>query len=143
MEGCPVTDDSEFVSLDRALRSKRVPLRNDTFIKTFLLNIGIEGVRETSGHIIAVRRDGGPNLNIGRGSTNGFVSEAEIIATAGPDARREPSAKRPGLWRVIHPEDPGGRDSGPLSGKTAKRVGEACPNCGMRLPLTGGDCGYC
>ena len=137
-----MTSRPPYTSLDAALRNKHVPVANDRFIKDMLHAMGVEGVYETTGYIVAVRADGGDDLNIYRGSTNGFASEEEVIAVAGEGQRREPSGDRTGLWRVVHPEDPGGRQSGPLSGKTAPRAGEPCPTCGMRLPLTG-DCEYC
>lgn len=124
-----MTAPKPYTSLDRALRNLRVPVRNDTFIKHFLHGIGIEGVYETSSYIVAVRRDGGPSLNIGRGSTNGFTSEEEVVRIAGEGARRYPSNARKGLWKVMHPEDPGGRESGPMSGRTPPRDYGKCPEC--------------
>ena len=118
-----------FTSLDAALRNKHVPVANDRFIKDMLHAMGVEGVYETTGYIVAVRADGGDDLNIYRGSTNGFASEEEVIAVAGEGQRREPSGDRTGLWRVVHPEDPGGRQSGPKSGRTAPRDYGQCLEC--------------
>lgn len=134
-----MTGEREYISIDRALNAQRVPLGNHTFIKGFLHKVGIEGVYESGGLIVAVRRDGGMSLNIARGSTNGFLSEDEVIEVAAADARREPSTAGRG-WRVIHPEDPGGRESGPMAGATAKRRGGPCPECGFELSLSG-TCG--
>jgi hypothetical protein len=93
---------------------------NDRFIKDMLHAVGVEGVYETTGYIVVVRAGEGPDLNIYRGATNEFVSEEEVIAVAGEGPRREPSDQT-GLWRVVHPEDPGGRESGPTSSRTSPR----------------------
>ncbi|WP_127818856.1 hypothetical protein [Microbacterium sp. CPCC 204701] len=97
-----MTADRESISIDRALKAQRVPLANHTFIKGFLHKVGIVGAYESGGLIVADRRDGGMSLNIARGSTNGFCSEAEVVEVAVADARREPS----GVWSRLARDSP-------------------------------------
>jgi hypothetical protein len=130
-----MSKERRYTTIDRALRSKRVPLANDEFIKRILQAVGATRVYETTGYI-GVERTGGPDLHIYRGGTKGFISEAEVVDIAGDEPRREPS-DRTGLWRVVHPEDPGGRQSGPMSGRTAPRDYGLCPQCFTRLAANG------
>ncbi|GAA5207606.1 hypothetical protein [Microbacterium kyungheense] len=118
----------QYASLDTALRNKHVPVANDRFIKDMLHAVGVEGAYQTTGYIVVVRAGVGPDLNTYRGATNGFVSKEEVIAVAGEGPRREPSDQT-GLWRVVHPEDPGGRESGPTSSRTSPRDYGQCPEC--------------
>jgi len=130
----PGTDP--YISIDRALRETGVPFENHRFIKDFLGRLDITGVRVAGNHVVAERADGGMSLHIENGSTNGFLDEDEIIRAVGAEAPREPSGIRRG-WRVIHPLDPGGRESGPMSGATPKRRGAPCLECFVELSLTG------
>lgn len=132
-----MTKEREYVSPDRALVETRVPFENHTFIKDFLHRMGIERVRVVGNYIVADRPEGGPSLNIHNGSSNGFLSEDEIDRVVGGDVRRGPSEEGGRGWRIIHPLDPEGRESGPMSGATAKRRGGQCPECGFELSLAG------
>ena len=61
----------------------------------------------------AVRRDGGPDLRIASGWSNGFVSEEEVVQVAGDVTRWE--SGRTGLWGLSHPEHGGGGQGGGAS----------------------------
>jgi hypothetical protein len=130
-----------YQSLQEALRLKRYPLENHGFVTRFSSAIEFEGFYETTGYIKAVRADGGPDVQIHYGGSNGFLSEEEVIAAAGLEAAgRRPSTERHGLWRVSHPVEAPGRD-GAMSGGSAKREYGTCPQCFIQFSADGScDC---
>src|SRR5690606_5475425 len=76
-------DRTEYASLGEALRAHRVPLENHRLIERLTGAIGIASYYVTSGYIGAERAHGGPALHIASGYTNGFLSEAELLAAVG------------------------------------------------------------
>jgi hypothetical protein len=88
----------------------RMPAENHEFIRRVTTAIGIAeycAVESSSkSYVIARRRGGLPDLHIAYGYRNGFVSEAEIIRTAGSGTGRAPSSRK-GTWYVGAPHDPG------------------------------------
>ncbi|TYL50415.1 hypothetical protein [Agromyces mariniharenae] len=127
-----------YASLGEALRDKRYPLENHAHIKRFTSVVGIEGFYETTGYIRAVRADGGPDLRIYYGGTNGFVSEEEVIRAAGDETPRGPSITRKGLWRIGHPTGAPGRDAG--ARRSLAREYGTCPRCFTKFSASG-TCG--
>ena len=128
--------EDEFSSLHGALSKARIPTENHEFIRRFTNAIGIAAYRvveASNTYIRATRRDGGPDLHIHYGYTNGFASEEEIVGTAGEAAQRKASSRK-GTWYVAHPEtkvyDGSGRSA------SVRREGVFC-GCGMQLSLTG------
>lgn len=114
----------------------RFPVDNDAFIRRFTDHIGIDYFEVTSTYVRAVRRDGGDDLRVYRSGTNGFASEAEVIAACG-DASRGPS-ERTGLWRVDHPNQ--APERGPATSASGRRThGEhgVCLECFTERSVTG------
>jgi hypothetical protein len=84
-------------------------------------------------YVIAVRRDGLPDLQIFYGYTTGFRSQEEIFAVAGRGVGYAPSSRK-GTWYVEHPINqvrPSGRRPGSI-----RRAPKLC-DCGMELSVTG------
>lgn len=75
--------DERFDSLSDALRERGVPLENWDVIRRVTDRIGIDSYHPGSGCFRAVRRDCGPDLNIGYGWTNGFTSYDEATEASG------------------------------------------------------------
>ena len=136
-----VPDDASsrvFKSLANALAANEIPVGNHALINKFCEYIGIDRY-EDRGYIKAVRADGGPALQIHYGWTNGFQSEAEVLAAVG-EAPFWPSERGTGLWGVSHPVN--NLDHG--GGGPAKHLREygTCPKHFLKLPATG-ICGEC
>jgi hypothetical protein len=116
----------------------RIPAENHEFIRRFTTAIGIAEYRAVANtgqpYIKARRRDGLlPDLHIYYGYTTKFVSEEEVVRTAGHGARCLPSSRK-GTWYVEHPTTrvrPGGERS-----RDTRREADFC-DCGMQLSLTG------
>lgn len=118
-----------FDSVEPALRALGFPVENDAFIRQFTDHIGSDHFEEMRSYVKAVRRDKGQDLQIYRGSTNGFASEAEVIAACG-DVSRGPSRNRPGTWRVDHPvQNPGRKTGAQLRRRGGRETREVCPEC--------------
>ena len=125
----------QYATLDDALTRFGIPDGNHAFIRTFVEAIGIRAYYETSGYIKAERADGGPQLNIASGWSNGFVSEQEIVDILG-DVDRWGDDERPRLWGVSHPINNIGHGGGGPAG-TGRRSYGTCPECFMELPANG------
>lgn len=136
------TAEDQNDSLLAALAKTRIPAANHEFIRQFTSAIGVAGYRvmdrSDKPHVIAMRRDGVPDLHIYYGYTTGFRSEHEIAQTAGPGAVGRPSSRK-GTWYVEHPVNqvrPAGERA-----RNTRREGGFC-NCGMQLSVTG-RCASC
>jgi hypothetical protein len=125
----------QYSSLDDALTQSGVPHANRALIHRFVEGIGIAAYYETTGYIKAVRSDGGPDLRIASGWSNGFVSEAEICDVLG-DVDRWLSDERVGLWGVSHPENKIGNGGGGPNSESVRSYG-MCSICFLDLPATG------
>lgn len=136
----PSSGQRQYSSLDEALRIHRIPWENDDVIRRITDGIGVCGYFGTSGYIRAVRGDGGPDLRIAYGYTNGFQSAEEANRILGEDARPWRS-KRRGLWGVLHRLEKT-RDGGTNAGRGPRGDGGECVNCGNRLPMSG-ICSFC
>lgn len=125
-------------SLDAAFEGHSIALENRELIRKVMSKLPIDGYYSRAGYIKATRTDSPRAMHIAPGYTNGFLSEAEILETAGDVERWE--SDRHGLWGLSHPEnrmrDGGARRS------AYQRVSVDCPTCGLELPLTG-VCGEC
>lgn len=126
------------VSLDEALRANRIPSENHATIRKLTAAIGVKSFSQTASarYVKAHRIDGGPDLFIEFGFTNGFVSEDEIIAID-PLLDREPSTVRKGLWVVWHPTN--GKHSNGASAARSRREKDygTCPDCRQLYSATG------
>lgn len=124
-------------SLIAALMKARVPAENHDFIRKFTTAIGIADFRAVERtdkpYVIAVRRDGLPDLHIFYGYTTGFTSKEEIFAVAGGGVGCAPSSRK-GTWYVMHPINQV-RPSGKRS-QSVTREAKMC-DCGMQLSVTG------
>jgi hypothetical protein len=138
-----VTDSSALIfdSVEPALRALRFPVGNDAFIRRLTDRIGVAHFEVRDAYVVAVRRDGRRSLQIHRSGTNGFASEAEVIAACG-DVSRGPS-ERSGLWRVDHPvQGPERRPATSPSGRRPDGSHGACPGCFTERSVTGAcSCG--
>jgi hypothetical protein len=125
-------------SLAAALSAAGVPPANHEFIRKFTDAVGIARYRfvDQPGkrYVVATRRDGGLDLHIYYGATNGFYSEDEVIRIAGEAADRRASGSRRGTWCVEHPVN-NSRPPGPRS-RDVRREGTRC-DCGLQRSLTG------
>ena len=101
------------ISLDRAMDDFKLPMENREFVREFAIAIGIEGCAVTSAYIKVIRTDGGPDVRIASGYSNGFVDEAEALRVTGGAHPVWASEKRKGFWGVDHPL--GGRPSSTAS----------------------------
>jgi hypothetical protein len=127
--------EAEFSSLHGALSKAQIPAENHEFIRSVTIAVGIADYRvveASKAYIRATRREGGPDLHIHSGYTNGFTSEDEAVGVAGSAVRGASSRK--GTWYVEHPVTkvrPGSARS-----TSVRREGAFC-DCGMQLSLTG------
>ena len=123
-------------SLTGALAKAQIPAENHEYIRRFTTAVGIDDYRVVESgktHIRAKRRDGGPDLFIYYGYTNGFTSEEDVVRAVGPGCERKPSSRK-GTWYVTHPVDQVATRS-PRS-RDVRREGNFC-TCGMQKSLTG------
>lgn len=130
------TADEGSDSLTGALAKAKIPTENHAFIAQFTSVIGIAEYRAVDGskpYVKAVRRDGLPDLYINWGFTNGFVSEEEIVRSAGRGVERNESSRK-GTWYVAHPTTR--VHSGRVRSHDVRREATRC-SCGMELSLTG------
>lgn len=126
-----------FDSVEPALRALGFPVENDAFIRRFTDHFGMDDFKPMSSYVKAVRGDGRKALEIHWGSTNGFASEAEVIAACG-DVSRGPSRDRPGTWRVDHPMQNPGRETGAqLRRRGGRETREVCPECFTERSVSG------
>lgn len=93
------------IPIDRAMEKFGIPLENRDFIRKFVVAIGVSGceIVRSKSYIKALRIDGGEDLRIASGWSNGFVDEAEALAATGGSQPVQPDAKRRGTWYVDHP----------------------------------------
>ncbi|BBZ20875.1 endonuclease/exonuclease/phosphatase family protein [Mycolicibacterium gadium] len=129
--------ESQSDSFVAALMKARIPAENHDFIRRFTTAIGIAEFRAVERadkpYVIAVRRDGLPDLHIFYGYTTGFTSKEEIVAVAGGGVGCAPSSRK-GTWYVKHPINQV-RPSGKRS-QSVTREAKMC-HCGMQLSVTG------
>lgn len=125
----------QYLSLDDAFTRTRMPDRNRQFIRTFVESIGISAFYATTGYIKAVRASEGPDLRIASGWSNGFISEAEILAALG-DVERWGNGDRAPFWGVSHPVHRIGHGGGGLAARLPRTYG-ACPDCFMEYSASG------
>lgn len=120
----------------------RIPAENHAFIREITKAADIIGYRVVhhvgKSYIVATRRDGGRDLHIEYGATNGFNSEDEAIRIA-PNAVGWGPSSRKGTWYVLHPVNKA-RVTGERS-RDVRRKATFCA-CGMEMSLTG-VCGNC
>lgn len=127
------------LSLEEALRVNQIPVENHPLIRRLTAGIGAVSFSQSTSarHFNAHRADGGPDLHIEHGFTNGFVSEDEIIAI-NPTLEREPSKMRGrGLWVVWHPVNKRRDSSGDRATSRVKRDFGTCPECHQAYSATG------
>ena len=127
--------EDDFSSLHGALSKAEIPAENHEFIRGLTSAVGITDYRVVEAgktYIKATRREGGPDLHIHSGYTNGFTSEEEAVGIAGSAVRGASSRK--GTWYVEHPVTKV-RPGSPRSA-SVRREGAFC-DCGMQLSLTG------
>lgn len=122
-----------YASIDAAFEGHSIALENRELIRRIMSRLPVDGYYSRASYIKATRTDSRRAMHIAPGYTNGFLSEEEILETAGDVERRESS--RRGLWGLSHPVNRI-RDGG-AGRSTHQRVSEACPTCGLELPLTG------
>lgn len=127
-------------TLDEGFRLLGWPMgENLRFVQNLLANIDVDGLYVTSSYLKVVRRDGGKDIRVHRGASNGFKSEHEIVDAVG-DVDRGPS-ERAGTWRVAHPDTTSGVMAG-QSTKPYRQPVRRCQvdGCGLILyPKTGCD----
>ena len=115
----------------------RIPAANHDFIRRLTAAVGIAEyravVRPDKPYVVAKRRDGGRDLHIYYGYTNGFESHDEIIRFAGSDAVGRPSSRK-GTWYVEHPDNR--VHSRADRSRSVRRQADFC-QCGMQLSVTG------
>ena len=133
-DGGMALGEHRFASLDAALETHQIPLDNRPVIRRFTSAVGIEAYIGTSSYLRAVRKDGGPDLHIAHGYTNGFRSRDEATAASGTP---QVSASTRG-WLVIHPIN-SLRDSGGAVGNTGLREHGTCSKCNT-LKTPAGSC---
>ncbi|QRY53823.1 hypothetical protein [Mycolicibacterium septicum] len=137
------TPDRLSDSLIAALSEARIPVENHAFIRGITNAAGVRRYRVVhhvgKSFVVATRCNGGRDLHIEYGATNGFASEEETIRIA-PDAvgRGERNSEK-GNWYVLHPVN-SARVGGERS-RDVRRKATFC-SCGMELSLTG-VCGSC
>ena len=135
------TADQPSGSLVAALAKARIPVENHDFIRRCVAAMGIAEYRvmlTSQPHVIAKRRDGGRDLHIYYGYTNGFSGEEEIVRVAGRGVGRGPSSRK-GTWYVEHPTTR--VHPGEQRRRDVRREAGFC-GCGMQLSVTG-MCGSC
>lgn len=129
-------------SLIAALSEARIPAENHAFIREIANAVDTVRYRVVhnvgKSYIVATRRDGGRDLHIESGATNGFDSEDEAIRIA-PNAVGWGPSSRKGTWYVLHPVNKA-RVTGERS-RDVQRKATFCA-CGMEMSLTG-VCGNC
>lgn len=134
--------DQTSSSLIAALSEARIPAENHAFIREIANATGVTGYRVVhhvgKSYVVATRLDGGRDLHIEYGGTNGFASEEETIRIAPNAVGRGPSSRK-GTWYVLHPLNQA-RVGGERS-RDVRRTATFC-TCGMELSLTG-VCGSC
>ena len=125
---------THYRSLSTALNERMIPLENHALITRVAEGIGIALYLETSTYIRAVRREGGPDIRIAWGWTNGFRSEDEVLATVG-DVQRWRSDRR-GLWGITHPVNRAWSNE-TASARHVQRDYAICPRCTLMLAANG------
>lgn len=129
-------DNREFASLDDALRAKNQTIANTAFLRRALGPIAATAYYDR-GYIKIVRAEGGPDVRIHRGYTNG-LTEQEAAALS--NENHVWVSKRTGTWGVDHPDH--GRGGGGSTPARPIRRGERCASCGDEMPLNG-ICDWC
>lgn len=126
-----------------ALSEVRIPAENHAFIRDITNAAGVDRYRVVhhvgKSFVVATRFDGGRDLHIEYGATNGFTSEEETIRIAPNAVGRGVRNSEKGNWYVLHPVNYA-RVGGERS-RDVRRKAAFC-DCGMELSLTG-VCGSC
>lgn len=149
-------------SLEETFTERRVPIENRAFLKSLMFRVKIAGLFRGDDWVLVVRADGGPNIQIHPGYTDGFATEQEIIDSVG-EAIRRPSVRPGGGWAVDHPVRVASKEPAPGRPAAKKRASaprkaatpatprtppqperqhEVCPNCFILMSLAG-ICGSC
>lgn len=135
----------QFASLAEATQEFAIPHENIAVIREVTTHIGIAAYRPAPTYITAERTDGGPDLHIAYGWSNGFIDEEEALAALGDLASEATtpwqSDDRVGLWGVTHPVSRG-YESHSHEARTAERQRRICGTCFMEVPETRG-CSNC
>jgi hypothetical protein len=131
-------DLRRYSSLEDALDSYGIPLETRDFVREIVGKIGISDFFETTKCIKAIRKDGGPDMHIASGWSNGFISEAEILSIFPNHQDRWADDERARVWGVGHPLTCTGRAGGDPAGK--HRDYGTCPKCSMQF-YSNGTCG--
>ena len=128
-----------YPTLTAALTERMIPLENHALITRAADGIGIALYLETSTYIRAVRREGGPDIRIAWGWTNGFRSEDEILTLVG-DVQRWRSGRK-GLWGVTHPVNRAWSGEGASSRHVQREyaICRAAPSCSRRTARAPAD----
>lgn len=136
-----MTEARVYASLAEALAAYQVPIENHAVVKRICAHLRIDRLVEgPSGYFKAVRPDGGLDLHVAYGYTNGFASEAEARAAAGEGAVLAPSTRGAGRWYAEHPTNKI-TDRVAVS-STRQRDFGSCDVCRMSLPASG-ECDSC
>lgn len=124
--------DRVYASLDQAFEAHRIPFENRDVIRRAVAHVGISGYSGTARYIKAHRKDGGPDLHITYGYTNGFVSREEAEAV-GVSAWQ--SGRMKDTWGFTHPvHNKGSGNKGP---KRERRDYGTCPDCNTKYTASG------
>lgn len=133
-------------SLIAALNDAGIRSDNHVFVRRLMDAIGICGYtpkKADEPYVLAVRRDGLPDLRIYWGYTTGFTTEKEAAclgAALGTETGK--SRKLKGKWYVGHPVNGG---LGPRRGNASTKKLEPgqCPKCGIYVLSVTGICPGC
>jgi len=131
-------DNRTFSSWAEASKHFVLAPENYRFIEHICDYIGIERLVpiDTNSYLKAIRRDGGPDIRIHPGFTNGFVSQEEARSASGSDSNAWKSDRKPGqLWGVHHPVNQIGQGSGGPARQ--QRDYGLCPHHNLKLPASG------
>ncbi|MBC9927177.1 hypothetical protein [Leucobacter sp. cx-169] len=135
-ETVPDSAPDRFGSLSEAFQARQTSLVNREFLQHLIGHVPISEIVDLASYIKVVRADGGPDLRISAGYTNGFAAESEIRSRF-PDAETWRSSARTGLWGVTHPENGMLNAAGRENGSQPARDLEPCPNCFILMDVTG------
>lgn len=130
-------DKPRQIPLDEAMQSFAIPLENHVFVLEMATRLGILGCELVgTSYIKAFRVDGERPLNIGKGWTDGFTSEAEARFVAGNAATIWPTNRAKRTWGTDHPLM---RSRQTTDGANRRRQAldfGMCGTCGIGLPAT-------
>jgi hypothetical protein len=121
-----MVDEPEYASLREALQQSGIPDGNHATVIGIVESIGIRTFSaRKDGHIRAIRRGDGTDLEIAFGWTDGFDSEAEAQGAA-PHLRPRADTTVKNRWHVVHPDNHVRTGEQRLPDRPAA---EKCPHC--------------